>query len=180
MGKGIKMEKEMLEKILAILEAQDAKIKALEAQLEAYGGGVDDLVDTMNNDKDEGLFNEFSDRHRSKFDPYMEILGKLEGEDAFRKIYDESKNLSSTEGYDEETYIGEILAGLVETINSLKAIVPPEAQEALEEAEEAIVDAAIETQETEIIEETEIDDLAPDEWSEEELEKEKLEGHLLF
>ena len=36
--------KEVLDKILAILEAQDAKIKALETELKAYTDGTDTLI----------------------------------------------------------------------------------------------------------------------------------------
>jgi len=43
---------EVFEKIMAILEAQDAKIKALEKQIEVYGGGMDTLLDVAYSDKD--------------------------------------------------------------------------------------------------------------------------------
>ena len=180
---------DVLNKILAILEAQDAKIKALEAELKAYTDGTDTLLDTIYMDKDAEYYQGFSDRHRSKFEPYLGIMDKLEGEDAFRKLYNSTNDLSGSEGFDEEAYVSEVLANTIETINSLKAVVPPEAQAALEVAEEAIAEAAVEAQEPvveEVIkepvveEEAEIEDSAPDDWSEAELEKEKMEGRRMF
>jgi len=38
---------DLLEKILTILEVQDAKIKALEKELEAYGGGFETVLETV-------------------------------------------------------------------------------------------------------------------------------------
>ena len=170
---------EVLEKILSLLEAQDAKIKALEAQLEAYGGGMDTLIECAYSTADNDRYGGFSERHRSKFEPYLEIMDKIEGGDSFRNIYEKSIDFDSEEGYDEDTYVEIMLTNIIETINQLKAVVPPEAQEALEDAEEAIVEAAIGAQEGEIIED-EIRDPAPDEWSTEELEKTKPEGRQIF
>ena len=176
--------KEVLDKILAILEAQDAKIKALEAELKVYSEGTDTLIDTIYEDKDSQWYNEFSGKHRAKFEPYLGLMDKLEGGDAFRVIYDKTKDLSGTDGYEEDAYIESVLANVIEMIESLKAVTPPEAQPALEEAQEAIVEASIEAQteekpaDQEIIEEK--GDAAPDEWTEDDLAKEKLEGHRLF
>ena len=170
---------ELLEKIMAILEAQDAKIKALEAQLEASGSDMGTLIDVAYNQADRENYGEFSNKHRGKFEPYLDVMDKLEGGDSFRAIYDKSFDLDDMEGYDEENYVSEVLASVIEMINSLKAIVPPEAQEALEEAEEAIMEAAIEA-EPGLIEETEINDSAPDAWTPEDLEKEVLEGPALY
>ena len=172
--------KEVLEKILAILEAQDAKIKALEAELEAYTGGTDTLIDTIYQDKDSAWFNEFSGRHRAKFEPYLGLMDKLEGGDSFRAIYEKTKELDGTEGYEEGAFVDEILSNVIATIESLKAVAPPAAQPALEEAQEAIVEAAVEAKEEAPIEEAEIRDPAPDEWTAEELAKAKMEGPRLF
>jgi len=84
---------EVFEKIMAILEAQDAKIKALEKQIEVYGGGMDTLLDVAYSDKDREIFNDFSGRHRAKFEPYLGIMDKLEGGDSFRAIYDRSLDM---------------------------------------------------------------------------------------
>lgn len=183
---------EVLEKILAILEAQDAKIKALEAQLEAYGGGIDTLTQTVFNAADKEHFGAFSDKYRSKFEPYLAIMDKLEGGDAFRAIYDKSVDFTGEEGYEEGAYVDGVLADIVETINALKAVASPEAKPALEAVEQAVTEAAVTAKEEapaqpeptepapepEVIEETEVDDSAPDEWKN--LEKEKLQGRRLF
>jgi len=171
------MEKELLEKILAVLEAQDAKIEALEKSLEAMGDPIDTLIDTLYHDKDSEMFNAFSERHRSKFEPYLGVMDKLEGRDSFRALYDRANELDQEEGYNEDSYISDVLASVIETIDGLKAVAPPEAQEALDEAQEAVAEAAIEAQEPE---EAEIKDPALDDWSEEALEKEKLEGRQMF
>jgi hypothetical protein len=168
---------EVLTKILAILEAQDAKIKALEAELKAYGDGFGTVLDSVYNQADKEHYGAFSERHRAKFEPYLDIMDKLEGGDSFRAIFDRSMDLGEEEGYEEGAYIEGMLANIIETIESLKSVVPPEAQEALADAEEAIVEAAIEAQgPAEPVEEVEIIDPAPDEWSMEDLEKQKLEG----
>ena len=173
---------ETLEKILSILEAQDAKIKALEAQIEAMGGGVDTLIETIYCDKDDQMFNSFSEKHGSKFAPYVDVMDKLEGGNSLRSIYEKTKELDSTEGYTEDAYVDGVLANIIETINSLKAVVPPEAVEALENAEEAIVDAAVANDLGEGLMENaeEADGADPEEWSEEMLAKEKLEGRAIF
>jgi len=168
---------ELLEKILAIVEAQDAKIKALEKQIEAFGGGIDTLIETAYNTENNGRYEAFSGRHRAKFEPYLDIMDKLEGGDSFRAIYEKSIDLDSEEGYSEENYVEGMLTNIIETINSLKAVVPPEAREALEDAEEAIVEAAIEAKEPTLFEDdAEIKDPASEEWTVEELERIKPEG----
>ena len=181
--------KEVLDKILAILEAQDAKIKALEAELKTYTGASDTLIDTIYADKDADWYNEFSGKHRAKFEPYLGLMDKLEGGDSFRAIYERTKDLSDAEGYDEDTYVNDILAQVVETIEGLKAIVPPEAKPALEEAGEAIKEASVTADVAESPTEStpeategpaEAAETPPDEWSEEELAKEKLKGKRLF
>jgi len=169
---------EVFEKIMAILEAQDAKIKALEKQLEACGGGINTLVDVAYNQADRNCFNRFSEKHRTKFEPYIGIMDKLEGGDSFRAIFDRSLDVDSQEGYDEELYVETMLSNIIETINALKEVVPPEAREALEDAEEAIQEAAIENDLSQGLPEVEpeIKDPAPDEWTVEELKKIKPEG----
>jgi hypothetical protein len=171
---------EVLEKILVILEAHDAKIKALEAQIEACGVDTGDIVDVLYGKLDGDRYDAFAGRHRAKFEPYINLMDRLEGGDSFRAIYEKSNELDGEEGYDEEAYINQMLAEVIEIIDSLKSVVPSEAQEALEIAEEAIVEAAAETQEPELFDDAEIKDPAPDEWSEEELEKERLEGRQMF
>ena len=71
--------KEVLDKILAILEAQDAKIKALEAELKTYGDGFDTVLGTVYQDKDDAWFNEFAGKHQAKFESYLFLMEKLEG-----------------------------------------------------------------------------------------------------
>ena len=156
----------ILQQILSVLEAQDAKIKALEAQLEASGADVGDIVDILHGKIDGERFEAFSGLHKAKFDPYLPIMDKLEGGDSFRAIYDKSDEFSGQEGYEEDAYIDGVLASVIETIEGLKAVAPPEAQPALAEAEEAVKEAAIASE--------------GDEWSEEELQNEKLEGPQLF
>jgi hypothetical protein len=170
---------EMLEKILAILEAQDAKIKAMEAQLEACGVDTGDIVDVLYNKLDGERYEAFAGRHKEKFAPYIGLMDKLEGGDSLRAIYDKSNELEGQEGYDEDSYINEMLSNVIETIESLKSVVSPEAQEALEQAKTAVVEAAAETQEQELFEDV-VKDPAPDDWSEDALEKEKLEGRQMF
>jgi hypothetical protein len=179
---------EVLEKILAILEAQDAKIKSLEAQLEAYGGGLDTLIENAHSGLDGDRFRAFSGKHRAKFEPYLPMMDKMEGGDSFRSIYDSMENMSGEEGYDEDAYVDTMLKSVIETIESLKTVVPAEAIPALEQAEAAIEEAAV-TNDTaeglpaETIEEAagegEIKDPAPEEWSVEELEKLKPEGRTI-
>jgi hypothetical protein len=170
---------EILKKIMAILEAQDAKIKALEAQIEAFTGGFDTVLETVYDDVDGKRFNAFSERHKAKFEPYLAVMDKLEGGDALRTIYDKSNELSGEEGYEEDAYVDKMLAGIIETIDALKAVVPAEAVPALEEAEANIQAAAVENDKGEGLPAETID--AGDEaWSEKELAKEQLEGHRLF
>jgi hypothetical protein len=170
---------EVFEKIMAILEAQDAKIKALEKQLEAYGGGVDTLIDVAYSQADKNCFNKFSEKHRAKFEPYVGIMDKLEGGDSFRAIFDRSLDMDEQEGYDEELYVEGMLTNIIETINALKEVLPLEAREALEDAEEAVIEAAAEVDSVNThadIPEPELKDPAPEEWTVEELEKVKPEG----
>jgi len=174
--------KDVLDKILALLETQDAKIKALEAELKEYSGLSETLTECIYRDKDAEWFDEFSDKHRSKFEPYLGMMDKLEGGDAFRAIYEKSKGFIGDEGYEEDAYVDSILAKVVEMIESLKAVVPPEAQPALEKAEEAIQEAAVANDAAENLPDEAVEAAAdpPDEWSEEALEKEGLEGPQLF
>lgn len=169
---------EIIKKILAILEAQDAKIKALEAQIEAFTGGFDTVLETVFDEVDGKRFNAFSERHRAKFEPYLGIMDKLEGGDAFRAIYDKSNALEGEEGYEEDAYVDKMLTGIIETIEALKSVVPPEAVPALEEAEANIQAAAVENDKGEGLPPETID---PDEeaWSEKDLENER-EVHRLF
>jgi len=168
-----------LQKIMAILEAQGARITALEKQLELYTGGTDTLIDTVYNTNNRERFNSFSDKHRSKFEPYIGIMDKLEGGDSFRAIYEKSFDVDGEEGYNEDTYVDGVLTNIIETIESLKSVVPPEAAQALEQAEAAIQTAAIENDQAEITNEAESTN-EDDEWSEENLAKEKLGGVKLF
>ena len=133
----------ILQQILGVLEAQDAKIKALEAQLEASGVDIGDIVDVLHSKVDGERFEAFSGRHRGKFEPYLDLMDKLEGGDSFRAIYDKSNEFSSEDGYEEDAYIDGVLASVIETIEGLKAVAPPEVQSALEEAEEAVKEAAV-------------------------------------
>ncbi|MCL2880308.1 MAG: hypothetical protein FWF29_08700 [Treponema sp.] len=174
------MEKELLEKILAVLQAQDARIKALEAQAETDFDTMSNLVDIIYEDKDSQWYRDFSDKYRSKFEPYLKVMDQLEGGDSLRVIYDKTKDIGGAEGYDEGAYVDSVLASVVEMIDSLKGAVAPEAKEALDDAKEAVVQAAQADKEPELFEETEINDSAPDEWSAKDLEKEKLEGRRLY
>ena len=168
---------EVFEKIMAILEAQDAKIKALEKQIEAYGGGFDTVLETVYSGADRDRFNAFSEKHSAKFAPYIGIMDKLEGGDSFRAIYERSLDMDGQDGYDEDQYVDGMLANVIETINALKEVVPPEVVPALEQAEAAIQEAAIENDAAEGLPPETIDD---DEWSVENLSKEKLEGRDIF
>jgi hypothetical protein len=170
---------EILERIFAVLEAQDAKIKALEAKLKAFTGGFDTVLETIYDDVDGKRFNAFSERHRAKFAPYLGIMDKLEGGDALRAVYDRSNALSGEEGYEEDAYVDKMLAGIIETIEALKSVVPPEAVPALKQAEAAVQAAAVENDKGEGLPPETID---PDEeaWSEDDLAKEQLEGHRFF
>jgi hypothetical protein len=170
---------EMFNKILAILEMQDAKIKALEAQIEAYTGGTDALIDIMHGNEDSSRFSAFSERHKEKLEPYIPLMDKIQGGDSMRALYDGAEESSEIEGYDENAYVDQALSGVIETIEALKSIAPPEAEPALEAAQEA-VEAAAEANEGGEVYVDEREDPATDEWAEEELEKEKLEGPKLF
>ena len=181
------MEKEILEKILAILEAQDAKIKALEAQVGDQFDYLQEMVQWVYEDKDEGWYNDFAARHKSKFEPYLGVMDKVGGGDTFRAVYDKSKDLmGSMEDYDEDAYVGAVLADIVEVINGLKSVVPPEAQEALEEAQEAVVEASIEAQGPAAASPAAAEpaESEGDAWPEEEmmkdLEKERSEGREMY
>ena len=170
---------EVLEKILGLLEAQDAKIKALEKQLEVYGNGFSTVLDTVYNDAYAKDLGAFSERHRSKFEPYLDVMDRLDGGDSFKAIYEKALDLNAEDGFDEDAYVDGMLANIIETINSLKSVVPPQAQEALEVAEEAIVTASMEAEGgDQVVLETGED--APEAWSEEDLKKERLEGPRLF
>jgi len=167
---------EVLEKIMAILEAQDAKIKALEKQIEAYGGGFDTVLETVYSGADRDRFNAFSEKHSAKFAPYIGIMDKLEGGDSFRAIYERSLDMDNEEGYNEDQYVDGMLTNIIETINALKEVVPAEAVPALEQAEAAIQEAAIENDAAEGLPAEAIDEG----WSEEDAANAKLQGHPIW
>jgi len=167
------MEKEVLEKILALLQQQDAEIKALKAALGEKGSLLDELVDLTYQEKNEGWFNDFKNRHGEKFAPYAGLLEKIEGEDPLRSIYNKSVEFMDQEGYDEDAYVDSILASVVEMISQLKEVVPAEAKPALEEAEAKIEEAAIVSEQAEPVVEP-AEEAGDDDWSED-IAKVKIE-----
>jgi hypothetical protein len=139
------VEKEVLEAILAALEAQKAEINELRALVKAHDGGIGELIEALYGQHDQEMFGAFQERHGSKFDPVLEIMKAIKGEeyDLTRHVYDTSIQDSENEGYSEDELVDEALKNIVENLNMLKAVVPEAAQPAVEEAEQAVQEAAI-------------------------------------
>ena len=139
------MEKEILEALLAAIEAQKAEIAELRALVEANDGGIDGLLDTLYEQNDQEGYDAFKERHGSKFAPIVNSIKLINGEDfdPVRSIYDMTGEASEAEGYNEDEFVGAILAEAIETLNKLKAVLPEAAVPAVEEAEQAVQEAAI-------------------------------------
>ena len=138
------MERELLEKILALLESMKGKIEALEAKsAEAEGRieGVSNALDSLCNEAD---FLDFSDAYGGKFDAILGDLRKTIGDEynPVRVAFDEVKGLRGTEGFDEGSYVDTMLEQIVQKLNSLKAAIPEEAKPAVEAAINAVENAA--------------------------------------
>jgi hypothetical protein len=135
------MEKELLEAILAALEAQKAEIAALKAQIEAHGGDLGDIIDVVYGSNDQSEYDEFKIRHGAKFEPVAETLKVIHGEDfdPVRSAYD---GMQETGEVDEDGYVDSVLAQAVEFLEKVKGVVPPESVPAIEEAEQTVIEAA--------------------------------------
>ena len=159
------MEK-LLEQILGVMQAQDAKIKALEAHFEA--------------ETERSAFDSFMERHGSKFEPHLEAI-KLSSadDDPVRTAFEITREYEGQDEYSEDAHVDIILADAIERIEHLKEIVPPEVQPALEEAEESLQEAAITNDVAEDLPENaeQAAETAPEEWAKqmkEEIEDEKM------
>jgi hypothetical protein len=139
------MEKEVLEALLAALEAQKAEIAELRALVEAQGGDLGGLIEIAHRQHDQNEFDAFKERQGSKFDPVLDSLKALHGEDfdPVRNMYDMASEASTGEEYDENSFIDAALADTVEKLNVLKTALPEAALPAIEEAEQEVQEAAL-------------------------------------
>jgi len=138
------MERELLEKILLLLESLKGKIDALEAKYAEADGriqGVSDALDSLVNEAD---YLDFNDAYGGKFDAILGDLRKLCGEEynPVKTAFAEVKGLRGTEGFEEGAYVDKMLADTAAKLNALKATVPEEVKPAVEAAVNAIENAA--------------------------------------
>jgi hypothetical protein len=113
-------------------------------------------------------------------------LRRLIGEDydPMRTAYDAAKGKRGTEGYDEAGYVDSVLADIQEKLAALKGAVEPEAEGAVEAAENAVEKAAAISGQTETPAPGDTADMEVGDWGEEELEaeydKERKRGKQFF
>jgi hypothetical protein len=178
------MEQEVLQAILAALEAQKAEIAALRAELDSQGGGLGEIKEAIKRAQDEAEYGGFCDRHGEKFAPVAEKLKVLIGGDfdPMRETFESAREASSGEGYNEDEYVDGILADVIQRLDSLKETVP-EAAPVIDAAEEAVQDVAVVNDDVSGVPDPQAEEAEEDEpelWSEEMLKNEKPEGVKLY
>jgi hypothetical protein len=138
------MEKELLEAILATMESMQARIEAMEKTMEAAGLSLDSISGSSLDGNEDSEFAGFSTRHGEKLSPYTEFFSAIRGgEDLGRYAYDSAMASSGSEGYSEDGVVDSILADIVGLIEAVKGKIP-EVAPALEAAEQAVAEAAVE------------------------------------
>ena len=126
---GDKEMEELLEQILGVMQAQDAKIKALEA--------------TINASQEQSAFDAFMERQGGRLSPVSEAMSFIGlGDDPMHEVFDTSQEMSEEDGFEENGFVDSVIENVMERLESIKGIAPAEAVPAIAEAEASLQEAA--------------------------------------